>query len=119
MCKECKAIDDNPDPHYLRLLSIRPEDIKDHAIYKAVGCPRCNNTGFRGRIAVFEMMEMTTHVRELAFSRATASALRKAALASGMKSLLMDGRIKVFKGTSTPQEIAQVTQAEGLVMDES
>jgi type IV pilus assembly protein PilB len=119
LCKECKAVDDNPDPHYLRLLSIRPEDLKDHTIYKAVGCPRCNNTGFRGRIAVFEMMEMTTHVRELAFSRATASALRKAALASGMKSLLMDGRIKVFKGTSTPQEIAQVTQAEGLVMDES
>ncbi len=119
LCKECKAIDDNPDPHYLRLLSIRPEDLKDHAIYKSVGCSRCNNTGFRGRIAVFEMMEMTTHVRELAFSRATASALRKAALASGMKSLLMDGRIKVFKGISTPQEIAQVTQAEGLVMDES
>lgn len=119
LCKECKAVDDNPDPHYLRLLSIRPEDLKDHAIYKAVGCPRCNNTGFRGRIAVFEMMEMTTHVRELAFSRATASALRKAALAGGMKSLLMDGRIKVFKGVSTPQEIAQVTQAEGLVMDES
>lgn len=119
LCKECKTIDDNPDPHYLRLLSIRPEDLKDHPVYKAVGCPRCNNTGFRGRIAVFEMMEMTTHVRELAFSRATASALRKAALAGGMKSLLMDGRIKVFKGISTPQEIAQVTQAEGLVMDES
>lgn len=119
LCKECKTIDDNPDPHYLRLLSIRPEDLKEHPVYKAVGCSRCNNTGFRGRIAVFEMMEMTTHVRELAFSRATASALRKAALASGMKSLLMDGRIKVFKGISTPQEIAQVTQAEGLVMDES
>ncbi len=119
LCKECKTIDDNPDPHYLRLLNIRPEDLKEHPIYKAVGCPRCNNTGFRGRIAVFEMMEMTTHVRELAFSRATASALRKAALASGMKSLLMDGRIKVFKGTTTPQEVAQVTQAEGLVMDES
>lgn len=119
LCKECKAIDDNPDPHFLRLLNIRPEDLKERPIYKAVGCSRCNNTGFRGRIAVFEMMEMTTHVRELAFSRATASALRKAALASGMKSLLMDGRIKVFKGISTPQEIAQVTQAEGLVMDES
>ncbi|NLH18149.1 MAG: Flp pilus assembly complex ATPase component TadA [Phycisphaerae bacterium] len=119
LCKECKTIDDNPDPHYLRLLSIQPEDLKEHPIYKAVGCSRCNNTGYRGRIAVFEMMEMTTHVRELAFSRATASALRKAALASGMKSLLMDGRIKVFKGISTPQEIAQVTQAEGLVMDEA
>ncbi len=118
LCKECKAIDDNPDPHYLRLLNIRSEDIKQHPIYKAVGCSRCNNTGFRGRIAIFEMMELNAHVRELAFSRAPASELRKAAIASGMKTLLMDGRIKVFKGTTTPQEVAQSTQAEGLVMDE-
>jgi type IV pilus assembly protein PilB len=64
------------------------------------------------------MLEMNNELRELAFQRAPAGELRRAAIASGMKTLLQDGRIKVFKGISTPQEVAKVTQAEGLVVDE-
>jgi type IV pilus assembly protein PilB len=117
LCKECKAIDSSPDPHFLRLLSITPEDMKKHPIYKGVGCPRCSGTGFKGRIAIFEMMELNSQIRDLAFSRASTSDLRKAARAGGMRTLLDDGRVKVFRGVTTPEEISRVTQAEGLVMD--
>jgi type IV pilus assembly protein PilB len=117
LCKECKAIDTSPDPHFLRLLSITPEDMKKHPIYKGVGCPRCSGTGFKGRIAIFEMMELNSQIRDLAFSRASTSDLRKAARAGGMRTLLDDGRVKVFRGVTTPEEISRVTQAEGLVMD--
>jgi type IV pilus assembly protein PilB len=117
LCKECKAIDTSPDPHFLRLLSITPEDMKKHPIYKGVGCPRCSGTGFKGRIAIFEMMELNSQIRDLAFSRASTSDLRKAARAGGMRTLLDDGRVKVFRGITTPEEISRVTQAEGLVMD--
>lgn len=117
ICKNCKVIDEKPDPHYLRLLSITPEDLRKHPIYKGAGCSRCQGTGFRGRIAIFEMLEMNNQLRDLAFQKAPTTELRKAARASGMRTLLMDGRIKVFKGITTPEEVSHVTQAEGLVLD--
>jgi type IV pilus assembly protein PilB len=117
ICKNCRTVDDKPDPHFLRLLSITPDDLHKHPIYKGAGCSRCQGTGFKGRIAIFEMMEMNTQVRDLAFQKAPTAEIRKAARASGMKTLLMDGRIKVFNGITTPEEISYVTQAEGLVSE--
>lgn len=117
ICSNCKVIDEQPDPHFLRLLNITPDEMHKHPIYKGAGCSRCHGTGYKGRIAVFEMLELNSQVRELAFQRAPTTELRKAARASGMKTLLQDGRIKVFKGTTTPAEIARVTQVEGLVAD--
>lgn len=117
ICKNCRVVDDKPDPHYLRLLSITPDDLRKHPISKGAGCNRCQGTGFRGRIAIFEMMEMNSQIRDLAFQKAPTTELRKAARASGMKTLLMDGRIKVFNGITTPEEVSRVTQAEGLVSD--
>lgn len=119
ICKECKTVDPHPDPHFLRLMNITPDDLRKHPVYKGAGCQKCSGTGYKGRIAVFEMLEMNNQIRELAFTRAPTSALRKAALASGMRSLLEDGRLKVFKGITTPEEISRVTQAEGLVVDQA
>lgn len=117
ICENCKTVDPSPDPHFLRLLNITPDETRKHPVYKGAGCNRCQGTGYRGRIAVFEMLEMNNHIRELAFARAPSGELRKAAVATGMKTLLQDGRIKVFRGVTTPAEISRVTQAEGLVMD--
>ncbi len=117
ICSGCKTIDKYPDPHFLRLLNIKPQDLKNKPIYKGDGCSRCQGTGFKGRLAIFEMMELNNQIRELAFSRAPASEIRKAARASGMKTLLEDGKRKVFRGITTPDEVARITQAEGLVVD--
>ena len=117
ICTECKVVDKTPDPHYLRLLNIKPDDLRDHPVYKGAGCSRCQGTGYKGRIAIFEMLEMNNQLRDLAFARAPAGELRKAAVATGMNTLLADGRVKVFKGITTPDEVSRVTQAEGLVLD--
>ncbi|OHB58228.1 MAG: hypothetical protein A2Y12_02335 [Planctomycetes bacterium GWF2_42_9] len=117
ICKECKVVDEHPDPHYLRLLNITPEEIRNVPIYKGRGCSRCGGTGYKGRLGIFEMMLLNNEVRELAFARAPSNELRKAARAGGMKSLLEDGKSKIFKGLTTPEEIAGTTQAEGLVID--
>jgi type IV pilus assembly protein PilB len=118
ICSDCKTLDKSPDPHYLRLLNISPDDLRQNPIYKGSGCARCQGTGFKGRIAIFEMLEMNNELRDLAFARAPAGELRKAAIATGMRTLLADGRIKVFKGITTPAEVSRVSQAEGLVLDE-
>ena len=117
ICKNCKVVDDDPDLHSLRLLNIAPEDIKKHPIYKGSGCKQCQNTGYRGRIGAFEMLEMNNQIRELAFAKAPTSELRKAAQASGMRTLMEDGKLKVFKGITTPQEVSRISQTEEVVVD--
>ncbi|MBW8014855.1 MAG: type II/IV secretion system protein [Planctomycetes bacterium] len=117
ICKQCKVVNEHPDPNLLRLLNITPSDIKKNPIYKGAGCSRCQGTGYKGRIAIFEMLEMNNQIRELAFSRAPAIELRKAARNSGMRTLLEDGKLKVFKGITTLEEVAKKSQADGLVLD--
>jgi len=116
ICDNCKVIDENPDPHCLRLLNITPADIKKHPIYRGTGCSQCQDTGFKGRIGIFEMMELNNELRELAFSKAPTSELRKAARASGMRPLMEDGKIKIFRGVTTPGEVARMSQAEEVVV---
>ncbi len=117
ICKNCKAVDEDPDPHYLELLKIRLQDIRKHHIYKGTGCSHCQNTGFRGRIGVFEMIELNSEIRELAFAKAPTNELKKAAVASGMRTLMDDGKVKIFKGTTTPQEVARISQTEGMLVE--
>jgi len=117
ICDKCKVVDENPDPYHLQLLDITPEDIKQHPIYKGAGCSQCQDTGYRGRIAIFEMVELNNEIRELAFAKAPTTELRKAARASGMRTLRDDGKTKVFKGTTTPEEVARITQTEGVIID--
>ena len=115
LCPKCKVVDKEPDPHWLRIAGITERDLSDKIIYKPRGCDYCTGTGFRGRIGIFEMMEMNNEVRELAFERAATNKIRKAALSAGMKSLLADGRLKILNGTTTAEEIVKVAQVEGIV----
>ncbi len=114
LCPKCKAPDDSPDQKFLRLTGITAEDVKNHTIMKPVGCDACNGSGYRGRKAIFEMMIMNQKIRELAFDQRPVNELRAAAIASGMKPLLYDGKVKILKGTTSPAEIARIVQVEGL-----
>ena len=117
LCDQCKQADLDPDRRMLSLLGFTEQELAGKTIFKASGCAACNNTGFRGRIGIFEMMMMTNEVRELAFKRSPAGVLRKAAKATGMKTLLDDGKVKVINGLTTAREVARVTQAEGILAD--
>jgi type IV pilus assembly protein PilB len=117
ICKKCKRVDENPDPKLLQALEITPEQLKKTPVYKGAGCSQCQNTGYKGRIAIFEMFEMNNEIRELAFSKAPTIELRKAARASGMRTLREDGKIKIFNGITTPAEVVKITQTEGMVVD--
>ncbi len=105
------ADEDELDPKYLSLINLKMEDAIGK-VYKAVPNDAAPN-GYKGRQGIFEMMQMNAEIRDLAFNRAPASELRRAALASGMRPLFEDGRIKVLSGTTTPEEIARVSQSEG------
>jgi len=117
ICEKCKEVNEHPDPHYLRLLNISEQEAKRHTFYKGKGCSYCQDTGYRGRIGIFEMVEMNNELRELAFAKAPTGELRKAAIASGMRPLVEDGKIKIFKGVTTCEEVARIAQTEQVVLD--
>jgi len=116
ICKKCKVVDENPDPYHLESLSIATEELEKSPVYKGAGCGQCQHTGYKGRIAIFEMFEMNNEIRELAFAKAPTTELRKAAKASGMRTLMEDGKLKIFKGTTTAAEVVRITQTEGVAV---
>jgi type IV pilus assembly protein PilB len=117
ICKNCKTIDEHPDTKYLKMLNINPEEIGKTPVYKGAGCSQCQGTGYKGRVAIFEMIEMNNEIRELAFSKATTTELRKAAISSGMRNLAEDGKIKIFKGITTPIEVVKTAQTENAAVE--
>jgi len=113
LCKHCKQPDPDPNRRLLRLCGLTTHDLENKTIHKAVGCDRCAGTGYFGRLGIFEMMMMNSELRELAFKSAPLNQLRAAAIASGMRTLLGDGRLKILGGITSAEEVARITQVEG------
>jgi len=99
---------DELDPKYLKLIDLPMEEALGR-VYRPVPTDEAP-TGYKGRKGIFEMLQMNAELRDQAFKLAPVAELRKTALASGMRPLVMDGRLKVVNGVTTPEEIARVSQ---------
>ena len=117
ICKECHQPDPSPDPKVLKLLGFTEQEIKNTTFYKGAGCSACSDTGYHGRQGIFELREMDATLRELGFTRAPLSDIRRAARAGGMRSLLEDGRRKIRNGITTAEELVRITQAAEFAAD--
>jgi type IV pilus assembly protein PilB len=117
ICSKCKELYPDPDPGVLSLLGFSAEEIANTTFYRGAGCDQCAGTGYRGRQAIFELMEMNRELRELAFNQAPVSQIRTAAVASGMRNLTADGRLKIRHGITTPDELIRITQVEEMVQE--
>lgn len=82
--------------------------------YHGTGCKLCHNTGYKGRLGVFEVLEVSTEIRKLIAEKADAEIINKEAINEGMASMLDDAMIKVQKGLTTIEEVIRVTKAEAL-----
>jgi type IV pilus assembly protein PilB len=78
-------------------------------LYRKRGCPRCNQTGYRGRIGIFQLLSMTEELASLASSKASREEIERAALGTGMRTLWDDGLAKVASGLTSLEELARVT----------
>jgi len=81
----------------------------DETLYRGAGCRRCHGTGYHGRIAICEIIPLDPAIRQLILDRASAQAIRKKADELGMATLAADGRDKVARGITTPEEVLRVT----------
>jgi type IV pilus assembly protein PilB len=88
------------------------EQHQEHQFYNAGGCKECNYTGFRGRKAITEFLDLTDHIREMILEKRPSSEIRKAAIAEGMTTLRQSALTKVFAGDTTFKEINRVTFIE-------
>jgi general secretion pathway protein E len=91
-------------------IGITPEQLRDHTIYQAKGCEKCFNTGYRGRIGIFEIMHMRERLKTLILKTYDATQIKQHALKGNMKTLRMSGIEKVLSGTTTIEEVLRVTQ---------
>jgi len=107
ICTNCKAPHVYPK-HYLKAVGLQEEDVEGLTLYHGEGCHQCSGTGYRARVAIFELMEMTQEIRDLAYSKAPAGEIRTQARTLGMLTLLEDGLRKVMQGTSTIEEVMRV-----------
>jgi type IV pilus assembly protein PilB len=117
ICDECKEIDPAPDEKVLLALGFKEEEMKGGSIYRGRGCGACGGGGYRGRIGIFELLEMTHAISEMAMQEVALRDIRREARASGMRTLLEDGRRKVLSGVTTPEDLMRVTQTAELVTD--
>jgi len=108
LCSQCKEAYE-PTAEALREARF-PMDGLDEAptLYRAVGCSHCSKTGYRGRLAIHELMTVSEEIELLAVERAATEQLTKAAIANGMRTLREDGMAKVALGLTSMEEIMRV-----------
>jgi len=112
LCPECREKDEHVDVATLRAMGVTEEQLTKASFFRPVGCPKCHNMGFKGRLGIFEVMVMNTELRELTFKHRPLGEIRQAARLLGMRSLLEDGLIKVMRGTTTLEEVLGMAAKE-------
>jgi type IV pilus assembly protein PilB len=93
-------------------LGLSPDEVKGKQFYYGAGCSRCNNTGYRGRTGLFEIMTFNDEIRELIMNHASTNVLRTASQKAGMKLLRDAGLAAIYDGLTTIDEVVKETIAE-------
>ena len=113
LCGECKQPYE-PTADQMKEMSLKPTP--DMVFYREVGCPRCLETGYRGRSGIYELLLVDDAIRALILKNVDAGTIKKRAVSDGMRTLLMDGVRKVLQGRTTPEEVLRVAKDEEVVV---
>jgi len=112
ICPHCKT-EIHPVPEMLKEIGFPLSGRADeNCFYEGSGCEQCSNTGFSGRIGIYELMIINDDIRKLTVAKADSNLIRKKAIESGMRTLRDDGWLKVRQGVTSIAEVLRVTQEE-------
>ncbi len=108
ICPHCKAKIDVP-PNALEEIGFNKEEAKTISVYKGKGCEYCNNTGYKGRIAIYEVMPISDKIKEMILHEASVNEIKQQAIREGMSTLRMSGLKKIKEGVTTIEEVMNAT----------
>lgn len=108
LCKSCRQ-EHKLTPYALEDIGFSPEEAKKIKVYKPKGCSSCHNTGYKGRTALFEVLEVSEEIKELILSKAQSKEIKKKAIEQGMLTLRQSGLYKIKKGITSIEEVLRVT----------
>jgi type IV pilus assembly protein PilB len=111
ICSHCKTEVDHP-PEALLEVGLAPEELSTLKFYHGRGCEDCSNTGYRGRVALYEVLPMPEEIREMVLVGASAIDIKRKSVALGMKTLRQAGLSKVREGVTTVEEVVRVTVSD-------
>ncbi|PKL46423.1 MAG: pilus assembly protein PilB, partial [Planctomycetes bacterium HGW-Planctomycetes-1] len=111
ICLNCKE-EYEPTEEQLLELDLTPDIVKGKKFYYGRGCDQCNQTGYRGRLGIFEIMTFTDGMRELVMNHASTNVLRNAAKKNGMITLREKGLNAIYDGLTTIDEVVKETVME-------
>ena len=111
ICTNCKE-EYTPSSEELLELKLRPEDVAERTFFRGKGCEACNHSGYKGRIALFEIMEFDDSLREMVLAQASTAVLRVEAQKRGMRSLRECGLLSIYDGQTTIDEVVRETMLD-------
>jgi type IV pilus assembly protein PilB len=111
ICLQCKE-EFTPTEEQLMELQITREDLQGRTLYRGRGCDECNHSGYRGRMAIFEIMELDDQLREMIIEDASINVLRVEARQRGMRTLRENGLLAIYEGQTTIDEVVRETIIE-------
>lgn len=112
-CPSCRVPFEH-DEKLLNSLGIRSDQIADASFMKGEGCVKCNGTGFRGRVGIFEMFQVNEELQSMIYEDASLVAIRDKAREMGMRNMREDGIRKIIGGITTPQEVLHATVSDSI-----
>ena len=108
ICPHCKTAY-KPTPVQLADLDLKPSALQKGMLYRGKGCEKCLNTGYAGRLGIYEILPLSAAIRKLVLTQADAAEIKETAMEEGMKTLLQDGLAKAIKGLTTVEEVLRVS----------
>ena len=112
ICENCREVDQEGTPERLISIGVPESWAHQYKAYKGKGCPSCNNTGMKGRVAVHEVLVLNDDIKKCIIRNSSSIELKAVAIRSGMVSLRQSGIIKLLKGTSPISEVIRVTDSD-------
>ena len=111
ICANCKT-EYTPTEEQLMELDLRPEDVTGKLFYYGKGCDNCNNTGYRGRMGIYEIMTLDDDMRDQIIKHASTQVLRAESRKRGMRTLRSCGLMAIYDGVTTIEEVVRETITE-------
>jgi type IV pilus assembly protein PilB len=114
ICTNCRVVDDKVEVSHLVACGFAPSSAEKIKVYRGKGCDTCNGSGYKGRVAIYEVLDISAKIREMILQNASVDDIKSAAIKDGMKTLRMCALTKVAQGLSTIEEALANSAADNL-----